>query len=255
MDFSGAFNRAKDFVTANRPTLLIGAGTGLMLVGTVTAAIQSLKVTNKLDEKYLELCPDEELDTKTIIKEVAPMYIVPGLATIGGVTLIIFGLKDANDRLVAGAEALRMSSGLIDKMEEVIEERHGAQERKDIHKTAAKRFSDEESSSDGDAPERTGNGADLFYEPLTGKYFYSDKATIRQVVRNLDEAFASNGDVCLTDFLAEMNLGDSELADRAEWVYDPVECRSIGVYFDNYEGKSDRVVLSVRFDPEPEVLH
>ena len=249
------------FLTENRPEILQGAGLALVLGGAGWAIAQTFKAARRIDSRVSEKEYIPETDTweevpvttKDLVKEVAPLYIGPAIMVTAGVVIDICGIADGRSRLLAAESTLHATEFVAKKVNEVIEERHGKEEASQIQTEARQRAVSQDYGADGDAPERTGNGAELFYEPLTGKYFYSDKATIRQAVANLDNQFPDNGAACLTDWLVYMNLGDSELADNAEWVYDPIDCRGIGVHFDNWEGKADRTCLKVLFDPAPRI--
>lgn len=250
MDFT--FVKTAFDAIKSRPGIAIAAGTGTILAGAGWAVCKTFKVTRMVDEMrntYVEeyvsdgdYYKDEPMYTKQdILKVVGKSYIGPSITMIAGVAMVVCGLHWMGG-VAAVIGAAPAAAKVIDKAMEVPEQA----------KPSATVREENQVNDDGDVAENTGYGRFLFRDPITGRMYYSDKATIRQVVTSLDNQFGHDGEASLADYFTLMGMDMCDAAYDHLWMFDPVSCRHIDVHFENYElNKTDTPCLNVVFDPEP----
>lgn len=253
----GFLNTAFNAVSA-RPGIVIAAGTATIVGGSTWAICKTFKAVRVIDEmqsyiteKYIE-DGDYWEDThvyskKDIIKTAGKMYIGPAIVVLAGIGMVACGLHWLGGIGVVLSTA-PAAAKVVDKIADVPVQA----------KTAAPVAVRDENqiNDDGDCAENTGYGRYLFREPITGRMFYSDKATIRQSVNNIDSMFGSNGEASLADFFTEMCMDMCDSAYEYLWVYDAVDARHIEAHFENYElNKTDCPCLNICWSIDPYKEH
>lgn len=251
LDFT--FVKAAFEAVKSRPGIAIATGTGTIIAGSAWAVCKTFKVTrridsmrNAVDTTYVadgDYYVDEHVFTKKdILKTTAKSYIGPAITVAAGIGMIACGLHWMGGIGVV-LSAAPATAAIIDKVKEVPEEAKSC---------ASVAREDNQVNDDGDYAENTGYGRYLFREPITGRLFYSDKATLRQVTTALDNQFGHDGEASLADFFTLMGMDMCDVAYDYLWMYDPVNCRHIDIHFESYElNKTDCPCLNVLFDNEP----
>lgn len=240
---------------AKRPGIIIAAGTTTIVMGSAWAICKTFKVTRTVDamqncmaSTYVadgDYWQDEHVySKKEIALQAAKMYIGPAITVIAGIGMIACGLHCLGGvGVVLGAAPA--AAGMVNRISDVpVQAKAGA---------VLPARDENEVNDDGDCAENTGYGRYLFREPTTGRMFYSDKATIRQAVHNIDDTFGQNGDTQLASFFTEMCMDMCEAAYDYIWMYDPINARHLDVSFENYElNKTDCPCLNICWSVEPQ---
>lgn len=245
-------NTAFDAVSS-RPGIVIAAGTATIIGGSAWAVCKTFKVARTVD--YMSNLYEEHYvadgdyyeenrvyDKKTIALQAGKMYIAPAIVVLAGIGMVACGLHWLGGVGVV-LSAAPAAASVIDKVADVPEQPRNS---------AATSRDENEVNDDGDCAELSGYGRYLFRDPETGRMFYSDKATIRQAVLNLDERFGHDGQASYADFFEFMGLDACECAYDLVWMYDAQNCRSLSVTFSNYElNRTDCPCLEINFNHRP----
>lgn len=238
---------------SRRPGIVIAAGTATIVGGSAWAICKTFKVTrtvdamrNEIAEEYVEdgdYWQDSHVySKKDIVLRAGKMYIAPAITVLAGIGMVACGLHWLGGIGVV-LSAAPAAASVVDRIADVpVQAKSAAPVARDENQV----------NDDGDCAENTGYGRYLFRDPLTGRMFYSDKATIRQVVVSLDDQFGHDGEASLADFFTLMCMDMCDAAYDYMWVYDPVNCRHLDVKFENYElNKTDCPCLNIVWNIEP----
>lgn len=203
----------------------ICTGVGLVGMG------GTMYMVHKASPKYHEAIKTAETPMDKVKTTVSVYW--PSMLTFGGsAACIIAGNRIGNQRYLAMAATAAAAQKELFATQDSIIDNLGAEAM-----TAVKQGVEERAKQNNIPEERitnTGNGNELFYEPMTNHYFRSSMTDILNVQNELNARMICDDTVCLDTFLQDIGVGSSELAQFA--------------YFDTANGYSNGCI-NIEFVP------
>lgn len=222
------FKKALDAATENAPAIFTGLAVAGVIGTVVSAANAGIKAERLImehrHEKALSLEPDDEwyndeyeLTTKEKIKASWTAYIPPVLAAGFTITCIICAHKVSATRLATMCTLYSMSEDRVKALRDKIEEKLPPSKARLVDEEATGALSERHPYSP-DKVIATGTGTTLVYDANSGRYFYSDKETIRQAENDINsELINSVTSVTLNELYYMLKLSRIKLADDIGW--------------------------------------
>lgn len=205
-------------ISKRSPEILIGVGIAGMVGSTVYAVKATPKAMILLDQKKSEL-QTRELKPTTIVKTTwkcyAPSIILSGLSTV----CIIAGCGEFHKRNVALATAVSISQSALNDYKDKIVEVVGSDKAKEVSKAVAAKKVKEHPSSDEEVI-FTGNGDDLCYDMISGRYFKGSINTVERAVNEMNRIINQDGSVSLNDLYYEIGLPPIRMGEVLGWSND-----------------------------------
>lgn len=210
-------------LSSKMPQILTGAGITAMAAGAIMAAKATPKAKYiwesqvKPEAKVTELAPEQQKELgKEIVTKLVPMYI-PAVATfVLGAASVITAQRVQGDRLAAVLGAYTVAEDTVKRLESKISEKLGEATLDDISsEIATDRM--EETPFDEDEAVDTGKGTTLCFDPLSGRYFYSDIAAIKSAETAVMEQLLSEMEVTVNDFYEALGLNSIGMGSYFGW--------------------------------------
>lgn len=196
------------------PEIAVGVG----LAGMIIASVEAVKVTPKalelIEEKKQETKKDQ-LEIKDVIEASWKCYAMPIVIGTASATCIIGASKTNWKRKTALTTAYTIGeTKLIDYQNKVVS-LLGKGKDKEIKENIAK--DKIENNPIQNVVITDGSGDTVCYDVISGRYFKSNKETIRKIVNDLNMRLIDDGYVSLNDFYYELGLADSKVGDDLGW--------------------------------------
>ena len=198
------------------PTILSVIGTGLVIGSVIVTAEKAPDAKKELDEakQEWEEIPDKEKRNKAdyIFKRVRigvkHYWIVMILA---GASITCFWVANhvSLKRLTSALTAAGLSAKAKEELENKIKELDGDKHLKKLKDEIDADLVKNNPPVEGQIYD-TGIGMHLCYEPITGRYFYSNIEKIKQSILQIREYLQKDGYISLNDWFDELNLGSTE---------------------------------------------
>lgn len=205
-DIRKFFNGAKVSMEKNAPAILIG----LAILSGGTAVVLAVKDTPKalkrIEDKKQEIGVDK-LTTLETVKATWTCYIPTALAFTCAAGCAIASHSTHAKRHAALATAYKISeTALVEYRDKVVETIGEKKEQ-----TVRDKVAQEQINQTPFVPEEvtlTGKGASLFLDPLSKRYFISDKQILHAAENKLNKKMLQSicGTTSLNDFYAEIGL-------------------------------------------------
>lgn len=196
MNLKNATSIAKLAIKRNSPAIMVSFGVSGVIITSYLSAKASFKAAEIIKE-------NEDLETKEIIKKVAPVYIptfLSGTATIG---CVIMANKINSKRTAAAYSLMTISERAFDEYKEKVIEKLGERKEKAIQDEIAQ---DKVNKNPVNNIIVNGTGTVLCCELLTGRYFNSDMESLRKAQNDVNEKLIREMQVSLSDFYYAVNL-------------------------------------------------
>ena len=228
--FKSMVNTVTRFADKNSQTIMAVAAVG-GLIGTVVLAFKAAPKVNEITDKAknrIDLINDaEELDDeekkeerKTVIVDTAKK-LVPVLAPVAGCTLATAGLMIGSTAIsvkkINSLTSIAMMSEtaykeLFNKTKEIV----GEEKAKEIQEKADAEVMN---TTPVDKPLKARGGDYLCYDAMCGRYFYSDRETIREAVNSINHCITSGHDdyMSLNDLYVELGLPCTVAGEDRGW--------------------------------------
>lgn len=208
-------NKFELFVKKYSPEILMSMGIAGMAFSTAWGINATIKATRKIDSiKAKE--NKTKLTAKEVFKETWKFYIPSALSIIISVPCIIAGNRVSSKRNAALAAAYTLSEAALHEYQSQTKKLVGEVKAKEIDNAVA-----EESVKKVQPTKEIimSDGKQLFFEPMTGRYFESTWNDIVQAVNSLNESAlaSSTGIYYLNDFLERLGLDGTEAGDILGW--------------------------------------
>lgn len=230
------------YLSKNSPTIL----TGCAVAGAVAAVGFAIKATKPAlehireekidhrdriiikngDEREDVELTDEEIDAiplkpTEVVKAVWKDYIPTAIALTGTTACIIGAHSISAKRTAAMAALYTMSETALKDYKEKTAELMGKGKAQKIHDEVMADKIAKNPPQEGSII-KTGKGTSLCYEPISGRYFYSDAQTIRTAINDLNSRMIG-GDyrISLNEYFYELGLDGTSIGDEMGW---NVEC-------------------------------
>lgn len=248
------------FVSKNSTVILAVCASAGVVVTAVFANDAAPKAKTVLEQRRLEYetelkaaHPEEEIhdqDVKLPVKEqvkaVWKIYIPT--VTMAGLTIacIVGGTRIGAKRAAALASLCGASEAAFKEYRKTVMEKIGEKKADLVDAAMAEKHISENPVSKA-APIETGNGSDLCYDSMSGRYFYTTtdsayKAETQFNRRVINEMWAS-----LNEFYSELNLPEVRLADNIGYDVDnPLE-----IFFSTQMTDDGRPCLVLEYRTRP----
>lgn len=199
------------------PEILTGIGIAGMITTTVMAVRATPKALILIGEKKEELDTDT-LNGKEIVKVAWPCYIPS--AVVGTVSVFcLIGASSTNLRRNAAlATAYTLSESTLKEYQEKVVETIGEKKEQSIRDSVAKDKMERNPVREVILTDKGGNTN--CYDPISGRYFKSDRDKIARVVNELNRQMRDEMYVTLNDFYYELGLDGTQMGDMLGWNID-----------------------------------
>lgn len=205
------------FLTKNSPTIL----TGVSVAGVITTAVMTGKASikaNKIVEAECERCP-EPMTKKEILNLTWKCYIPAAIMGVATVSCII-GANSINlKRNAALAGAYSLADKALKEYQSKVIDRMG----KDRHKEIKEQINQEKIVRNPVSKNEvilTGDGDSLCYDAYSGRYFKSDRESIRRALNTMSNRLMNEMFLTLNEVYSELDLPTIKLGDMVGWHID-----------------------------------
>lgn len=244
-------------VVKHLPTLLTATGTVGVIAGVVIAINKAPDAKKELDEEKAnwDAIEDKEKRNKSdyIFRRVkigAKHYWLVFVVIGGAVTCFWIANHVSLKRLTQALTAAGLSAKAKEELEAKIRELDG-----DKHLQKVKDEIDADRVKNNPPVEgsiiNTGYGTHLCYEPITGRYFYSNIERIRQAVIMCRDYLQKDSYLSLNDWFNEIGLDSTELSDLCWIAHSINEVNEFDISFSSTLTKEGTPVLVLRYEVTP----
>lgn len=267
-DLNKIFKVAKTFVTSHSPEILTGIGITGMCTATVLAVKATPKALKKIEEKKLEVydemdaceipsnaLPEDVTLTKAEIVKATWKCYIPAAVTTGVSVACLIGASKVNlKRNAALATAYNLSQTALTEYKKVIEETVDEEKVKEIKEKVAQETVNKkpvEEQKMANAREIIMTDGEKFrcYDMTEGRYFWSDKESIREAVNNINEKLLSYDYVSLNEFYDELELKNTNMGEKVGWNIG--RDGQLRVHFSSVLDEKGRPCLAIEYNVEP----
>lgn len=212
-----ALKNAQKSMKKHSPEILTGIGIAGMIATTVSSVRATPKALQLIDAR--EIKENRRLSNKEIIATTWKCY-VPAAVTGVLSTACLVGASSANlRRNTALATAYSISETALKEYKEKAVEVVGEKKEQAIRDAIAK-----ETLTKHPLGEReviiTGGGDILCFDPLTNRYFKSDRDRLMRAMNELNKRMRDEMRVSLNDFYDEIGLSEAEVGEHLGWDID-----------------------------------
>ena len=214
-DISHVAKSAQATLMKHSPEILVGVG----IVGMFTTVVMAVKATPKaltLMEEKKEEQQVEKLTKTEVVKTTWKCYI-PAAITGALSTACIIGASAVNTkRNAALATAYTLSETALKEYRDKVIETIGEKQEEAVRDAIVK---DKVEANPVTSNEVicTGRGETLCYDVSGGRYFMSDKETIRRIENDLNKRMLSEHYISLNEFYFELGLKPVDNGDELGW--------------------------------------
>lgn len=214
------------FIKRNSSTILTGLGVAGSLGSVILAVRATPAATHKLDQAYVdknaknivEHGDDAEVVSLTFIEviKIAWLDYLP-VAVLEGVTVAaIIGAQSINLRRQAAIlSAFTISETALREYTERMAVEAPTKDRK-VRDDIARQHIEDNPIAGGQVV-IIGKGEQLFFDPITGRYFMSDMETIRKAVNDINFRVLNQNYAAQNEFYSMVGLPNVELGDELGW--------------------------------------
>lgn len=216
--------KSGEFIDKYSPEILTTFGVIGFIATTVMTAKATVKAVDLLEKKENELYYEEgkydiSLSTKEKIKTVWKCYIPPVAMGTISVACVISSNRIALQRNAIMATAYKLSETAFKNYKEKVIETIGEKKEEEI-KTSVSQEIVNKKPIEKNKVHITNNGDVMCYDPISGRYFTSNKEFIKSCVNKVNENLLTDGFVPLNDLYYELGLEDIRIGDNLGWDID-----------------------------------
>lgn len=236
MKLKALFGAGLAFARKHEGTIL----TALSMTTTVAAVYFAMKDSEKIAEALDKIHNDQEMSklekARTVLKPSARMLVATGAS---------LGFQVANHKFAANTissltNAVTMYKTLNDEKDKVTEEIAGKETADEIKDAVMKKHVGQ---SVGEGPTiryiHTGHGDELFHDPLTNNWFYSDRNFVKDTVVDLNFQLPYN-DVCVDEYAYALGIPHNDFNEHEFWrcgdririTLDPMKLENDQLYYE-----------------------
>lgn len=245
-------------IIKHAPTILTALGTigvGASIVLTAKKAPEAKKELDEVREEWEEI-PDKEKRNKAdyifkLVRVGAKHYWVVVLLVGGSVACFWIANHVSLRRLTSALTAAGLSAKAKEELEDKIKEIDGEKHLKTIRDEIDADKIRNNPPVEGQVYD-TGLGMHLCYEPITGRYFYSNIEKIKQAVLQIREYLQKDGYVSVNDWFNELLLDTTEAGRYLCWTARNFEeINDFDISFSSQLTPDNIPVLVIRYDVPP----
>lgn len=208
-------------VGQHSPAILTGVGAAGVLVTTVLAVKATPKAQERIIAAQLNRVDDygngPEWTKFDSLKAGWKPYIPAATAGIGTV-VCIFGAQAINMRRQAALMGLvTLGEVALQEYKDEVLETLGTKSANEVHKKIAEKRVAENPEPTGTEQLILSAGEELCYEVLTGRWFKSDKQTLRGIENDMREELLGNQYVSLNSLYEGLGLDTTRIGDEVGW--------------------------------------
>ena len=209
-------------LTKNSPGIL----TGLGVAGVVTTAVMAARVTPqaliKLNDLDCQYRTSPELDGYPTIaekvKSVWPLYLpAAGVGTLT-ITCILLANRIQANRLAVALGAYSIAETALQEYQEAVLSETGNKTFEAVKDQVAQQRIEKNPLTEPAATYR--GGETLCYEPISGRYFYSDIEHLRKSQNTLNHRLINDVWIDLNELYSEIGLEQTKMGDKLGWTPD-----------------------------------
>lgn len=210
----------KPFVAKHEPEILMGMGIAGLIFSTVWAVRASFRASEEI-RNYKESKQIDKITPKEAFMLTWKFYWPVAASMVLSVPCIIAGNRVSSKRYAALATAYTISEAALQEYQDTTKEIVGEKKAKQIQESVDGKKIDETYSGKNQII-LTGNGKNLFYEPMSGRYFTSDWNTISKAANELNaEALSNmNGQITLNEWFSKLGLEETDVGETIGWDLD-----------------------------------
>lgn len=201
------------YMKKHEPDILVGAGIVLIATGIGATIYSTVKATKIIEEAKKE---QEQFTKKDAAKLVWKYYIFPAVSLGGGIACVLLSHSAHEKRAAAMGAAYALSEANYQNYRNATQQIVGAGKEEEIHKESVQKRME-------GAPIPTSQvivcekGNTLCFEPWSGRYFKSDRETIRRIVNDLNKRLINDMYISLNDFYYEVGLEETKAGEELGW--------------------------------------
>lgn len=211
------FRSAKTAIIKHSPEILTGIG----IAGMITTTVLAVKATPKALMLIEEEKKEENKDRLTAIETVKVAWkpYIPAIVTGVSSVACLIGASSVNARRNAAlATAYKLSETALTEYREQVVETIGEKKEQVVREKVAQKQIDKTPISTSEIYV-TGDGDTLFLDPLSKRFFKSDRTLVEKVENILNKRMIHDfvGTVSLNEFYDELGLDRTDLGDVMGW--------------------------------------
>ena len=195
-------NGAKVFLSTNSPAIL----TGLGITGVVATAVSTGKAVWAMRDVEGDISIND-------IKDRWKTFLVP-IALAGGTILCFIGINNKYGRILAAVTSVATlkEQELLDTKNAMGKILKGGDVEK-VKQASAKEMLARNPQPDERLIIQSGHGNDLFYDPLSGRYFRSSMEAIKKGIKEVNEMLNNGNFVSISEVYNCWDIPGTELGD------------------------------------------
>lgn len=232
------------------PEILTAMGIGssfAAVVLTIRATKQAVDISEEEKCLRIERNETEEMTKTEIVKMVWKPY-VPVAATWAFSAACFIGSCSVHARRNAMlASAYKLSETALTTFRESATEELGEKKVQEIQKKAASKRMEEHPIGNSEVI-MIGKGTVLCYDDLSGRYFKSDRETIRAAVNDCNYQLQNEMFISLNDFYEKIGLSYTSFGSKAGWNIDQYP---FDVLFDSKIADDGQPCMVISYNIEP----
>lgn len=246
MKTTAIVKKSESLIKDNSAAILTGVG----VVGTVGTAVLTGRATFKAAQVIFEAEQEisfemVELDTKTKVKMVAPLYIPPVLVGTGTIAAIIMANHVSSKRAAALAVAYGLGEKRFQEYREKVEEKLGVSKSKTIRDNVAQdRVA---ANPEGQNIVIISSGDVLCYDMYSGRYFQSSMEKIRKAENTINAEILNHQIASLSSFYEEVGLEPAGFSDEIGFNSENL----LELHITTTKDPQDRPCLAIDFNLTP----
>lgn len=227
------FNTVKKAVGKKSPEILIAFGIAGMITTTVLAVKATPKAMEKIKkaekdkaEEYNCNHADSDIEASTlkltkpeVVKATWKCYIPAAISGAASIACIVGANTVHSKRNAAIATAYKLSEKALTEYKEATIEEVGEEKAKAIKDRVAQKQLDNNPVNDSQVI-ITGNGKQLCYDGVSGRYFESSIQEIETAVNKINRSLNYDMYVSLSEFYDELDLEHTDISDELGWNLD-----------------------------------
>ncbi len=214
--FKALYKSAKTYAIKHSPEILTGVG----IAGFISAIPMAITAYNHSEEEINEKeisrrrNNEEPVSTKEKVVIYAKHWWPVGLAVGGSTACIITGNRTQHKRNAAIAAAYTISQETLKDYQSAIAETVDEKKATEIREKASKKALDRAPT---DEPDYIPAGKSLYYDRYSGRYFTSDRETIRKICNDLSRQMLGDMYVTLNDVYAMLDMDAIPFGNSIGW--------------------------------------
>lgn len=244
----------KPFVTKHEPEILMGIGISGLVFSTIWAVKATFKAAKAISD-YKNSKNIEKVTPKEAFKLTWKYYWPVAVSTAVSIPCVIAGNRVSNKRYAALATAYTITESALQEYQNSAREIVGDKKVQQIQENVdAKKI--ESTYKDTTQIILTGNGDNLFFEPLSGRYFKSNWNDILKIANELNAQALSNmnGQITLNDWFNKLGLEDTNIGDDIGWDLNNNPNNLIKIEISSHITKDNIPCGSISYKIQPSLL-